>query len=79
LRRSILAWSKGSGSAMVYYRFYQINQRGKVFTAPTILKCRDDDEALAQGRDLVGEFMVEIWDGGRRVGALGPKRVGFEQ
>ncbi len=64
---------------MTYYRFYQINQRGKVFTPPTILKCRDDEEALSQGRDLVGEFPVEIWDGGRRVGMLGLERARFEQ
>lgn len=64
---------------MTYYRFYQINQRGKVFAVPTILQCRDDEEALSQGRDLVGEFLVEIWDGGRRVGTLGPERAGLEQ
>ena len=64
---------------MIYYRFYQINQRGKVFAAPTILKCRDDEEALSQGRDLAGEFPVEIWDGGRRVGVLGSERFRLEQ
>ncbi len=64
---------------MTYYRFYQINQRGKVFTAPTVLNCRDDEEALSQGRSLVGEFPVEIWDGGRRVGTLGSEQSGFEQ
>jgi hypothetical protein len=64
---------------MTYYRFYQINQRGKGFTAPTVLKCRDDEEALSQGQSLFGEFPVEIWDGGRRVGTLGPQRFGFEQ
>lgn len=64
---------------MTYYRAYQINQRGKVFAVPTILKCRNDEEALSQGRDLVSEFAVEIWDGGRRVGTLGPERVRLEQ
>lgn len=63
---------------MTYCRFYQINQRGKVFAAPTILKCRDDGEGLSQGRDLVGEFPVEIWDGGRRVGVLAPERFRLE-
>ena len=60
-------------------RFYQFNQRGKIFTAPTILKCRDDDEALSQGRSPVGDFPVEIWDGGRRVGVLEPEQFGLEQ
>ncbi len=64
---------------MTYYRFYQIDQRGKVFTVPTVLKCRNDEEALSQGQTLVGELPVEIWDGGRRVGTLGPRRFEFEQ
>lgn len=59
---------------MTYHGFYRINQRGNVFAAPTILKCRDDDETLSQGLSLVGDFLVEIWDGGRRVGALGPEQ-----
>lgn len=59
---------------MTDYRFYQLDQRGKVFTAPTVLQCRDDDEAISQGQGLVGEFPLEIWDGGRRVGTLGPEQ-----
>lgn len=81
LRPSIVAaiGAKAMGAVMTYYRFYQINQRGEVFVAPTILKCRDDNEALSQGWDLVSEFPVEIWDGGRRVGTLGPEPTAFEQ
>lgn len=63
---------------MTHYRFYQIDQRGRVFTAPTVLHCRDDDEAISQGQGLVGEFPLEIWDGGRRVGTLEPEQSGLE-
>jgi hypothetical protein len=55
---------------MTDYRFYSLDEQGRVFAPPTILKCRDDDEALAQGQDLVGEFPIEIWDGDRRVSTL---------
>jgi hypothetical protein len=55
---------------MTDYRFYPLDERGKVFVPPTILKCRDDDDALVQGQVLVGDFPIEIWDGGRRVGRL---------
>jgi hypothetical protein len=55
---------------MTDYRFYSLDERGKVFIPPTILKCRDDDDALVQGQVLVGDFPNEIWDGGRRVGML---------
>lgn len=59
------------GRVMTDYRFYRIDPRAKVFTAPTVLQCRNDDEALLQGQSLVSDFPVEIWDGGRRVGTLG--------
>lgn len=64
---------------MTDYRFYRIDQRGKVSTAPTILDCRNDAEALSQGQSLVGDCPVEIWDGGRRVGTLGPEQIGLER
>ena len=65
---------------MTDYRFYLLDKRGKVFIPPTILKCRDDDEALAQGQVLIGEFFpIEIWDGGRRVGTLINTPVGSGQ
>jgi len=60
---------------MTCYRFYSLDKRGKVFTAPTVLKCRDDDEALSQGQSLVGDFPIETWDRGRRVVTLGPERA----
>lgn len=58
-----------------YYRVYQIDEHGKILAAPTILECRDDEEALSQSSDLMGEFPVEVWEGARRVGTLGPGRV----
>jgi hypothetical protein len=64
---------------MTDYRFYSLNERGKVSTPPTILKCRDDDDALAQGQVLIGEFPIEIWDGGRRVGTLVGASIGVGQ
>lgn len=66
-------------SVVTDYRFYSLDERGKVFTAPTVLNCRDDDEALSQGQSLVGDYQIEIWDGGRRVGTLGPEQCGLEQ
>jgi hypothetical protein len=64
---------------MTHYRFYRIDQRGKVFSVPTVLRCRDDDEAISQGQGLAGEFPLEIWDGSRRVRTLGPEQSGLEQ
>ena len=55
---------------MANYRFYSLNERGKIVMPPTIMDCRDDLEALAHGQSITGEFPVEIWDGGRRVGTL---------
>ena len=79
LRDSILGGVSDGGGIMTHYRFYQIDQRGKVFTAPTVLQCRDDDEAISQSHGLVGEFQLEIWDGGRRVGTLVPEQSGLER
>ncbi len=55
---------------MTDYRFYWLDKRGKVSTPPAILKCRDDSEALAHGQSIIGEFPIEIWEGGRRVQIL---------
>ena len=55
---------------MIDYRFYSLDKRGKVSTPPAIVKCRDDMEALAHGQKVVGEFPIEIWEGGRRVQIL---------
>ena len=55
---------------MTDYRFYALDDSGKVSTPPVILKCDDDDEALSQAKNLVGEWPIEIWEGRRRVAML---------
>ena len=55
---------------MTYYRFYSLDERGKVFVPPAVLQCSDDEDALVQGQTLVREHPIEIWDGGRRVATL---------
>jgi hypothetical protein len=66
-------------SVMTYSRFYSLDKRGKVSTAPTVLKCRDDDEALLQGQNLVGDFPFEIRGPGPPGRYAWPEKFGLEQ
>jgi hypothetical protein len=58
---------------MADYRF--CHQHGKILTPPTVLQRRNDDEAIPQAPSIVGDFPVEIWDGGRRGGTLERRQI----
>lgn len=59
---------------MTPYRFYSLDEHGRVFRASVILDCYDDDEARSQGQSLIGDSPIEIWEEGRRVGTLMPEQ-----
>lgn len=52
------------------YRFYKLDQNGKMFAPPAIVECADDDEAVLHGQTLAGECAIEIWQLNRRVAVI---------
>jgi hypothetical protein len=62
---------------MTDYRFYAVDTLGKAFTAPVVIPCNGDGEALLQGRSLAGDRPLEIWQGTRRVGTI-PTALDFD-
>lgn len=63
---------------MPEYRIYQLNKDRGVMAPPKVHRCSKDATALAIARDLVDEYEMEVWEGGRRVGSVlpGPSRRG---
>jgi hypothetical protein len=56
---------------MTGYRMYRLDAAGRIATAPLMLDCEDDAEALsAAARDAEGA-MAEIWDMTRLMGIVG--------
>ena len=55
---------------MAAYRFYKLNESGRIFTAPVVADCRDDAEAFRRAQQLATDSTVEIWSGQRLVGLV---------
>jgi hypothetical protein len=55
---------------VVTYRIYQVDREGRVFGAPHIIQCDDDDAALVEGRNYIDRRAVEIWRDHKRVGLI---------
>lgn len=55
---------------MNVYRAYFLDEDGKISTAPTVLKCASDEQALQLAKPMVDGHDIEIWHGSRFVTLL---------
>lgn len=55
------------------YRAYRVNPGKRVSSAAIIVEATNDEEAIAQARQLVDGVGIEVWDRTRRVAVLPPK------
>jgi len=54
------------------YRFFLIDQNGRIAGPATILECLDDRAAVAQAQQHLNGRAVEVWNGARMVVRLDP-------
>lgn len=52
---------------MTEYRFYLMDEKGRIAGPPMSARCEDDAAALTQAEELTRGCDVEIWNGNRRV------------
>ncbi len=55
------------------YRAFRVSPEGRISEAAVQIDAADDDEAIAQARQLVDGVGIEVWDRARLVIALPPK------
>jgi|AraplaMF_Cvi_mMS_1032046.scaffolds.fasta_scaffold21119_5 hypothetical protein len=55
------------------YRFYLLDEHGKIFGPPSHGKFEDDAAASLHARELSDSFMLEVWTGARLVERVPPK------
>ena len=58
------------GSRVPEYRFYSIKEDGHIAQPPRTVDCPNDDAVLAEVKQLVDGFDIEIWQGPRVVAYL---------
>jgi len=58
------------GFFVLAYRLYKLDQDGRVYSPPQIIRCEDDDAALIEARKYVDGHAIEIWLENRRVGLI---------
>jgi len=56
------------------YRVFRLDARNRVDQAD-VIQARDDADAIAMVRGLIGNRSLELWDRGRFVGRFDPERV----
>lgn len=49
------------------YRLHELHRDGSIAKRSVVMKCRDDDEAVRQARQLAEGRGVEVWHEGRLV------------
>jgi hypothetical protein len=52
-----------------HYRVYLIDGDGHIKSAVD-LQCEDDNQALAEAKQVAKGCAVELWQGGRRIAAI---------
>lgn len=60
------------GPRLPSYRLYRLDGAGKIVSADWV-EAKDDDEAVREARNVVGESHFELWDRKRLVS--GPERA----
>jgi hypothetical protein len=57
---------------MFDYRVYLIDRAGHVVAPARILRCEDDEAAMAEAQRYVDGRTVEVWRGAQHVGVIPP-------
>jgi hypothetical protein len=55
------------------YRFYSLKSGGHIAGPPVDLELPDDASAIAEAKQRLDRYAIEIWQGTRVVGHLDPK------
>ena len=55
---------------LITYRMFSLNTMGRISSVAALLQAVDDDDAIAQARDLAQERPVEVWLHGRCIALL---------
>lgn len=55
---------------MTDYRVFEIDREGRVSAPAHVIRCQNDEEAVAQAAVLMAGSAIEIWAGERRVGMI---------
>ena len=55
------------------YRIYKLIQGGHIAAPPVIITQPTDDDAIAQAKQLLDGYDLEIWDGARLIVSLESK------
>jgi hypothetical protein len=65
-----LVWGRGVRD----YKVYVLSPGDHIKSAPRILKCEDDAEAVYMARQLIEGLPLEIWEGARIVTKVSPDK-----
>jgi hypothetical protein len=57
---------------MPEYYFYSIQKDGHTTGPPKVRRCDNDEEAVANASLLLGDHLLEVWEGARVVIRLEP-------
>lgn len=55
---------------MTDYRVFEIDREGRVSAPAHVIRCQDDEQAIAQAVVLAAGSAIEVWAGERRVGII---------
>jgi hypothetical protein len=57
---------------MQEYRIYTLGKDGKIWSPPEVIKCTDDNAAIAHAKQMLNGNAVGVWQTARRVIHLDP-------
>jgi len=60
------------GVVMQEYKIYSLADDDRIRTAPMVVNCADDKEALAYAKRLLDGRVLEVWQSARMVSRLEP-------
>lgn len=55
---------------MTDYRVFETDREGRISAPARVIRCQDDEDAIARAVVLMAGSAIEIWAGERRVGMI---------
>lgn len=68
-----------SALALTTYRMFSLDTMGRISTVAALLQAIDDDDAIAQARDLTQDRPAEVWLGVRCIAHLNDEKRGIHR